>query len=274
MNPATGAALRPFDNVGVQYGLNALNSGAITTAQFLDLNEQIGGVDRGRQLRPERERSATWRDQARLSGGLMLGGNGGLTSIPIFDNATSNEAGGYHYGWFHFALRERVRQANGGSSDNMVMWRATSARRGHDAVRRLDGRLQGRHVEPIRSASRCSAPSPRAASTAATTRRRRRASSPTRCRSRSKPVSKCSELYPVYSNPRREAGGPLAANILKCQLKPIDADGLQDRANRRRAGAAEGDLPRRRLRLVEARRQPGAGRDLGVVRTVAEEPGL
>ena len=42
----------------------------------------------------------------------------------------------------------------------------------------------------------------------------------------SKPVSKCSELYPVYSNPRKEAGGPLAANILKCQLKPIDAEGL------------------------------------------------
>jgi hypothetical protein len=26
----------------------------------------------------------------------------------------------------------------------------------------------------------------------------------------------------VYSNPRKEAGGPLAANILKCQLKPVD----------------------------------------------------
>jgi hypothetical protein len=26
----------------------------------------------------------------------------------------------------------------------------------------------------------------------------------------------------VYSNTRHEAGGPLAANILKCQLKPVD----------------------------------------------------
>jgi hypothetical protein len=39
----------------------------------------------------------------------------------------------------------------------------------------------------------------------------------------SKPTTKCSTLYPVYSNPRHEAGGPLAANVLKCQLKPIDA---------------------------------------------------
>ena len=39
----------------------------------------------------------------------------------------------------------------------------------------------------------------------------------------SKPDSRCSELYPVDSNPRKEAGGPLSANVLKCQLKPIDA---------------------------------------------------
>ena len=39
----------------------------------------------------------------------------------------------------------------------------------------------------------------------------------------SKPVSTCSGLFPVYSNPRKEAGGPLAANILKCQLRPVDA---------------------------------------------------
>src|SRR6185503_16068476 len=44
-NAATGFALRPFDNVGVQYGLHALNTGAITVAQFLDLNERIGGYD-------------------------------------------------------------------------------------------------------------------------------------------------------------------------------------------------------------------------------------
>ncbi len=38
----------------------------------------------------------------------------------------------------------------------------------------------------------------------------------------SKPDSPCSAQYPVYSNMRKEAGGPLAANVLKCQLKPID----------------------------------------------------
>src|SRR5262249_49589557 len=45
VNATTGAALRVFDNVGIQYGLSALNAGIITPAQFLDLNEKVGGID-------------------------------------------------------------------------------------------------------------------------------------------------------------------------------------------------------------------------------------
>jgi hypothetical protein len=30
-------------------------------------------------------------------------------------------------------------------------------------------------------------------------------------------------MYPSYSAPRIVAGGPLAGNIFKCQLKPVDA---------------------------------------------------
>src|SRR5262249_19090196 len=36
-DPETGAARRTWDNVGVQYGLLALKSGAISAQQFLDL---------------------------------------------------------------------------------------------------------------------------------------------------------------------------------------------------------------------------------------------
>ena len=34
-----------LDNVGVQYGLKALLSGAITAEEFVTLNEKIGGID-------------------------------------------------------------------------------------------------------------------------------------------------------------------------------------------------------------------------------------
>ena len=38
------------DNVGVQYGLKALLSGAITTEEFVTLNEIVGGVDKDSEL--------------------------------------------------------------------------------------------------------------------------------------------------------------------------------------------------------------------------------
>lgn len=40
-----GFAKRPYDNVGLQYGLRALESGEITPEQFVDLNMKIGGWD-------------------------------------------------------------------------------------------------------------------------------------------------------------------------------------------------------------------------------------
>jgi hypothetical protein len=221
-NPATGAARRPFDNVGVQYGLSALNSGAITTKQFLDLNEKIGGYDQDANYVSARTSGDAGAIKRTYQSGLMLGANGGLTSIPIFDNATSNEAGGYHYGWFHFALRERLRRATGGHSDNMVMWRSVDAAAAKNVFDRWmvayksdasndPQRTKVLRARPKEAVDGCydkSTPPVFISDALPFT---------------SRPVSKCSELYPVYSNPRKEAGGPLAADILKCQLTPIDA---------------------------------------------------
>src|SRR6185369_4177542 len=39
----------------------------------------------------------------------------------------------------------------------------------------------------------------------------------------SKPDSRCNEKYPSSAFTRYVAGGPIDANVLKCQLKPIDA---------------------------------------------------
>jgi hypothetical protein len=218
---ATGFALRPFDNVGVQYGLNALQAGKITAAQFLDLNERIGGVDHDSNYVARRTSGDDSAIKRAYQAGLTLGTSGGLASIPIFDDGTSNEAERYHYGWFHFALRERLRQANG-NADNMVMWRSVS---GSDAEQvftswmeafKADASADPQRVKVLRA-------KPKAAVEGCYDR-----ATPPRFVAEplvfsSKPVSTCSRLYPVYSNVRHEAGGPLAANILKCQLKPIDA---------------------------------------------------
>ena len=221
VNTSTGAALRPFDNVGVQYGLSALNAGLITPAQFLELNEKIGGLDQDANYIAARSVGDAGAIKRTYESGLMLSGKGGLASIPVFDNATTTETGGYHYGWFHFAVRDRLRQANG-NSDNLVMWRNTSA----PAATALFDKWMVAYM------SDKSADSPRAK-----VLKNKPAEGVEGCYDKatppqfiaenlvfsSKPVSKCSELFPVYSNPRHEAGGPLAANVLKCQLKPVDA---------------------------------------------------
>jgi hypothetical protein len=225
VNPATGAALRPFDNVGVQYGLSAVNAGVMTPAQFLELNERIGGVDQDTNYIASRTVGDAGAIKRAYQAGLMLSGKGGLASIPIVDNATTNEAGGYHYGWFHFAVRDRLRQANG-NSDNMVMWRSTSAPAAqalfdqwmvaYTSDKSVDPqRVKVLRAKPAQGVEGCydkSTPPQFVAENLVFT---------------SKPASKCSELYPVYSNPRHEAGGPLAANVLKCQLKPIDQKDYQ-----------------------------------------------
>ena len=217
VNPATGFARRPFDNVGVQYGVSALNRGVITPTQFLDLNEGIGGVDEDSNYIAARTVGDPIAIRRAYQGGMMLSGGGGLRTIPILDDAKSDEKGGYHYGWYHFALRDRLREANG-DSNNMVMWRrmptgapledlldhwmAVRYERGQEGTRGdigkpsagVDGCFVGGHfvAEDLQLTS--------------------------------EPVTQCSELYPVYSNPRHEAGGPVAANVLKCRLRPVNVN--------------------------------------------------
>ncbi|HWE50512.1 MAG TPA: DUF6351 family protein [Bryobacteraceae bacterium] len=219
VNETTGAALRPFDNTGVQYGLNALNAGTITPAQFLDMNEKIGGVDADDNYIPTRAVGDSLAIKRAYQSDLMLSGKGGLASIPIFDNATTREAAGYHYGWFHFSVRERIRQANGDSA-NMVMWRSLPTPLAEQALfdnwmtaYKTDASNDPQRVKVLRA-------KPAAATDGCWDKSRFIAENLVFS---SKPVSDCSKLYPVYSSPRVEAGGPLAGNVMKCQLKPVSA---------------------------------------------------
>lgn len=220
VDPRTGAAFRTFDNTGVQYGLTALKSGVITMAQFLDLNTRIGGYDSDANYTAARAVGDAGAIRRAYQAGLMLSGGGGLAGIPIIDNATSTETARYHYGWYHFALRERLRQANG-ASDNFMMWRSVS---GSEAQKLFDQWMLA-YVSDTSSANRREKVL-KAKPAAAVDGCYDKSTPPQFVKDAlpftSKPESPCSALYPVYSNPRKEAGGPLAANIPKCQTKPID----------------------------------------------------
>jgi Tannase-like family of unknown function (DUF6351) len=217
VDKSTGFALRPFDNVGVQYGLAALAGGAITIDQFLLLNERIGGYDQDANYVAARSVGDAGAMRRAQQSGLQLGGNGGLAIIPVFDvSGIYNDDAGYHYQWFHFALRDRLVQMNG-NADNHVMWRGNLV----PAATAWDAFTQW-----VSAYKADAAPG--------TTRDKVIRNKPAEdgCWSgnnfiaerqtlSSQADNQCNALFPSWTAPRLAAGGPVAANIMKCSLKPV-----------------------------------------------------
>jgi hypothetical protein len=223
LDPKKGVALRPFDNVGVQYGFTALQSNMITPTQFLDLNEKIGGFDADANYVAARSAGDAGAIKRAYQAGLTLGGGGGLASIPVFDDGAYNELGGYHYQWFHFAVRERIAKQNG-NADNHVLWRGpVQAERAWEvfikwvAAAKADTSSASPHDKTVR------AKPPEAVDGCWMVKE---GSPPEFVAERqtfsSERNSKCNSAYPSYAFTRYVAGAPLDASVLKCQLKPID----------------------------------------------------
>ncbi len=232
-NPVTGFVRRPLDNVGVQYGLKALNDGVIGPARFLDLNEKIGGYDNEGRFRPER--TAADPDAVRIAyeTGRLTSGGGGLSSTPIIDyRAYSDdlEDGDVHTRSHSFAMRDRLRKANG-RTDNHVMlvedFRyglfSTDSPVLRDALGHMD-----RWLEALAADTSAAPPADRVA-------RARPEVLTDACWSRDgEPVKivetqrrgagRCDALYPSPPSPREVAGAPLAGDIVKCRLGPVDPD--------------------------------------------------
>jgi hypothetical protein len=220
VHPSTGFAHRPFDNVGVQYGLSALNAGAISADQFLDLNARIGGYDQDFNYVPQRVAGSLSGIKRAQEAGLQLYGGGGLASIPVFDiSGIYNDDSGYHYQWYHFAMRERMREANG-NTDNHVMWRgnpvpyetawSTFIQWVEAVAADKSAHLQSEKVandKPAAAVDGCWSDANTFIDEPQTFSRA--------------PDSACNTLFPSFAFPRYEAGGPVAANIMKCQLKAI-----------------------------------------------------
>mgnify|MGYP001329849520 FL=1 len=83
-DPETGFARRPVDNVGVQYGLLALNNGKITVREFLDLNREVGGYDIDGNIVAARSRmDEEVAHLAYLTGRVT--GRGALAETPLID---------------------------------------------------------------------------------------------------------------------------------------------------------------------------------------------
>jgi hypothetical protein len=216
-----GRAHRPYDNVGVTYGLRAYQQGLITAEQLVTLNERVGGDDIDWRPVPERARAdLTGLRNAYLGGRVLDGAR--LRDVPILDlRGSSNQE--IHTDYHSWVVRARLDAANG-THANQVIWLS------HPLT-----------VDPVSYARSFFVMDEWLARVAADHRRLARAVKV----AQDKPavatdscwaagvqvtdMSVCHLVFPSYGDPRTAAGGPLAGGVLACALKPaVRLAGLTD----------------------------------------------
>jgi hypothetical protein len=204
-----GFAKRPFDNVGVQYGLRALNKGIISVAQFLDLNAKIGGLDIDMNYAPSRSVADRGTPRIAHSTGQVNDAQA-LDEVAIIDlPATSNVE--IHTPFHAFQLERRLVKQHG-HGDNHAIWRGGSGKAAFDTMdawltaveRDRSGAPLARKI--VRNRPRTAVDSCFIDGKQLRMRKHRKA---------------CNEEYPHYAEARVAAGAPIASDTMKCRRKPL-----------------------------------------------------
>src|SRR4051794_12636385 len=212
-----GFANRAFGNIGVQYGLGALRSGAITPAEFVDLNSHIGGIDINGDIAPQRSApDLAGLERAYTSGAVDSANN--LDKVAIID-LRGPDPGAFHDVYRTYAMRARLLR-NFGTAANQVLWRGQVPLLGDsgyadESIVALDKWL------PRVDADKRSVP------LAAKIIQDKPGDVADRCTNGSGvdlPSEVCDQTVASYGTPRIAADGPLADDTLQCQLKPLRKD--------------------------------------------------
>ena len=227
-DPKTGFARRSLDNVGVQYGLTAFNAGAITAAEFLDLNQKVGGFDNDGHPRAARTIADPESVRLTYAAGRLDSGAGGLGGLPILHYRSYNDPlGDIHTYDRDFTVRERLRKANG-RVDNQIIWiypnggaAGLAAKVNGLAIDTMSQWLDAlaKDTSSAKAIDKVVRAKPAAAVDGCFTAEGEKIDEPLSL----KGTGKCASLYPPHSTPRLVAGAPLADDVIKCQLKPIAA---------------------------------------------------
>jgi hypothetical protein len=114
-----GFAGMPLDNVGVQYGLESLETGQITPGQFADLNAHIGGVTIDLGWRAKRL-SADHPALANAYRTGLINETNNLDQTAVID-CRGPDPGAAHDSYRAFAVRARLDRENGGHA-NQLIW--------------------------------------------------------------------------------------------------------------------------------------------------------
>jgi Tannase-like family of unknown function (DUF6351) len=229
-DPKTGFARRPLDNVGIQYGLGALNAGKIAVAQFLDINEKIGGFDIDGNMVGDRMVADPVAIRAAYRTGRLNQAQGGLGDLPIIDYRTYYDdlpGGDVHMRFQTFTTDARLMKARG-TTDNRVMltqdrqygdFRLASPQL-REALSQMDQWLTALAKDTSGDSAiiKIRRAKPSGLVDACWTKDGQKV-----IEKQQYLAGKCNELYPSHSFPRAVAGAPITNDVIKCQLKPITA---------------------------------------------------
>jgi hypothetical protein len=217
-DPRTGFARRPFDNVGVQYGLMAFNEGKITAEQFLDINRRIGGHDINGIIVPARTTADPEALRLAYATGRVNDAARGLSAVPIIDMRpyTDNSPDVHDYR-ASFITRARLIAVNG-NADNQIF---RVYERGASIVKAQDDNLDimDRWLAAITADT---APGTAREKVLRTKPAGLTDSCFTAALEEIKDPARCASMFPIASNPRLAAGSPGTADRLKCALKPVN----------------------------------------------------
>ncbi|MBA3281885.1 MAG: hypothetical protein H0U29_06600, partial [Acidimicrobiia bacterium] len=230
----SGSALRPLDNVGVQYGLEALNGGTISFEQFIGVNEGIGGFDLNGARQGERHQADPLVVQAAYETGRVSTGVGDQKKVPIIQVSEYDDPSGAVTDHFRaFSLRDRL--TFGGPPDTtpgLRIWTrdpsvTPAAEASPEAVAVLDEWLTAMLDDP------------EGGNPSDALLRARPDEAVDNClpAGRDTPISgpdlyeekgPCRDDYPINGDPRIAAGAPRADDVIKCQRKPVDPSDYED----------------------------------------------
>jgi hypothetical protein len=209
-----GFANRPFDNVGVQYGLAALNAHQISVAEFLSLNREVGGLDidwHHTAVRSVADPAAL--DVAYRTGQVL--DPHAQAGVPIIDlRGHDNEE--IHLDVDSYVQRARLDAATGGHA-NQALWFEL----GEDAQ---DPSVTARAFNQLDDWLAAVEADHTGRSLAAEVAAARPAGAGDQCWMVGLPAlswDQCHALFAHGTDPRIAAGGTLKDNVMKCQLKSL-----------------------------------------------------
>lgn len=223
---------RPLDNVGVQYGLAALNDGVISPQQFILLNRDVGGFDRNMEHTSVRHSADKFASEQAIESGRILFGGAGLSRTPIIDYRSyldRSEGGDIHMIIHQFSTRQRLINANG-HADNQVMQVGGSWGFTEDSpdlgelFKSMDSWILAlqQDVSDLTASEKVVNNKPADLMDACwdnTNSPRVKINQELRYAG----DNECAQLYPAYPTPRQVAGAQIANDVISCKLRGLSA---------------------------------------------------